>query len=695
METRTLAFEIGTEEIPAFALADATQKLGSLAALALDDARIPHGDIDVYTTPRRLAFVAHDVAEGTEPLDEVFKGPSAKIAFDEDGSPTKAAIGFAKGKGLSAEQLEVREEDGVEYVFASISKPSEGVMGILPECLRGIIDALSWPKSMKWASHRELFTRPVRWLCALFGDEVVKLEYAGLESGRLTMGHRVLCKDPVEVPRADSYVDTVRAAFVIPTEGERRQSIEDGVRAAEKKTGYLATLPAKTLAEVVNLCEYPTVLVGQFDAKFLKVPEEIIVDAMLMHQRYFPLYSDGKLTNSFIVVSNGNPECSETILDGNERVVAARLYDAKFFYEEDLKLPLESYVDRLSELVFQEKLGSMLDKTERVRQLASKLCMKGAFEAAVAEDVERCARLSKADLATNAVIEFTSVQGIMGSYYAKASGESDEVAQGIAEHYMPRFSGDDIPSSEVGQMVALSDKIDSICGLFAIGQAPTGSKDPFALRRAALGVISILLGGLSCTLKDALDASFSIYEESGLEFNRAEVEREVEDFFVTRCKVQLKDEGNSSEAIDAIVATGIIEPCALFERTAALTAAMKDEPDVFEDLSIAYGRANNLRDASLGTDVDASLFDASESRLSEAMENARTEVSEAMDSGDFSKALDGLASLRSPIDAFFEETMVMDEDERIRDNRLRLLNRFVDVFSGVADFSKIARKKLQ
>ncbi len=692
--THTLLFEIGTEEIPAFDLQKATKQFAGLVPAALDDARIPHGEVTVLTSPRRIAALVAGVAAATEAVEEEHKGPSVKIAFDDAGNPTKAAEGFARGKGVDVASLEVRDEGGTEYVFAKRSIPSADVAELLPGVLKGVIEGISWPKSMKWGSSRELFSRPVRWIAAMLGDAVLPLSYAGVQASNFTMGHRVLAPGRHEIPCADQYESVVRAAFVVPSEDERRAIIEQGARDAEAANpGCTAVLPAKTLTEVVNLSEHPTVLVGTFDEEFLKVPEEITVDAMLMHQRYFPLYRDGALTNRFVIVSNGDPAFGDNVIDGNERVVAARLYDAKFFYEEDLKAPLESYVERLDEVVFQEQLGTMRSKTDRVVQLAQKLCLDASVTAAEAEMVARASKLAKADLVTNAVVEFTSVQGVMGSYYAAASGEHERVAQAIADHYRPRFAGDEPPADLVGRMVAVADKVDTICGLFAVGQAPTGSSDPFALRRAALGIIAILQAGLDVSLEKAIDASLAIYREGGLDFDRDAVFGEVVDFFCTRTKVMLHEAGNDVGAIDAVLAAGVVEPTEVVRRTEALTAAIRQSPELFDDLASAYARANNLRDASLGDGVDAALFDDAERELSRAVEEVSSKVAVALDEGLYPQALADLAALRAPIDDFFESTMVMDEDAALRENRMRLLNRFVGAFANVADFSLIQHKR--
>ena len=692
MEKRTLAFEIGTEEIPAFDLAGAVKQLTTMVPSLLDDAAIPHGAVKIFSSPRRLIVIAEEIPEATEEKNEVFKGPSAKIAFDAEGNPTKAAQGFARGKGVDPSSLVV--EDG--YVYARTHTPSVNVASLLSSVLNKIIHGLSWPRSQRWGVQSEYFTRPVRWIVALFGNEVIDFTFAGLVAGRTTYGHRFLAPGPFEVADADSLVDVVRSASVIPSEAEREQVIREGVAKAEAETGFTAVLHPKTLVEVINLAEYPTVLVGTFDEEFLKVPEEIIVDAMLVHQRYFPLYDkDGKLTNRFIVVSNGDPACAETIVDGNERVVRARLYDAKFFYDEDLKQPLESYVDHLGEVVFQEKLGTMLDKTNRIQRLADHLAEDAGLAGQDLSDVERAARLCKADLVTSAVVEFTSVQGVMGSYYAAASGETAQVAQAIEQHYRPRFAGDEAPDTVVDKIVAIADKLDTVCGLFAVGQGPTGSSDPFALRRSAIGIVAMLSGkdAVEVSLVAAIDAALASYAQQGIEFDTDAVRRDVIEFFITRTKVMMRDAGNSIDAIDAVLSAGIQEPVELINRVSALEAARSEQPEVFEDLATAYARANNLCDSKLGTEVNEGLLSEVEQALVRAVGQAESNVASALENNNYAAALSELAALRKPIDLFFENTMVMDEDQALRENRLRLLNSFVAVFANVADFALLSKVK--
>lgn len=693
-DKHTLAFEIGVEEIPAFDLDSANKQLEKIVPAAFADARIPYDSIEIHSSPRRLIVMAYGVADATEVLVEEYKGPAAKIAFDADGNPTKAAIGFARGKGLSPESLERREVNGTEYVFATKNIPATPVADLLPDVLAGFITAIKWPRSCRWAAYREYFVRPVRWIVAMLDDVVLPVSFAGAESSNFTMGHRVLAPGKHTVDTAANLLDVIRAAYVIPTQAERERIIREGVAAIEAETGFTADLPAKTLLEVVNLSEYPQPLVSTFDEEFLQVPEEIIVDAMLMHQRYFPLYdAAGKLTNKFIIVSNGNPECAATIIDGNERVVRARLDDAKFFYEEDLKHPLESYIEKLDKVVFQESLGTVRQKAERLEKLACALSADAQLDAADAADVKRAARLCKADLVTNAVIEFTSVQGVMGSYYAAASGETPQVAQAIGQHYQPRFAGDALPDTTVGKLVALADKLDTICGLFAVGQGPTGSSDPFALRRSAIGIVNMLEAGLPISLAAAIDESLASFADQGVAFDAAAVRAEVVDFFVTRTKVMLRDAGISADTIDAVLAAGVEEPAVISQRAHALEDARANDAETFDNLATAYARANNLRKPELGEDVDDALLTEPERALAGAVATAEQAVASALASDDFAAALSQLAALRAPIDGFFADVMVMDENAALRDNRLRLLNRFVAVFANVADFGKMAKSK--
>lgn len=689
-QKRTLAFEIGSEEIPAFDLKNAIAQLQKMVPAAFTSAGIPFESVEIFDSPRRLIVLASGVSEEIPAQHEEFKGPKVSIAFDADGQPTKAAAGFARGKGVAVEDLVRREADGDECVFAVVDTPAKAVASILPEVLGSFISDLAWPRSCRWGSNRETYVRPVRYLLCLFGSEVLPVTFGPLTADRFTGGHRVLAPGMHEVADADSLLQVVRDAYVVPSMAEREAVIRAGVEAIEAQTGFTASLPEKTLTEVVNLSEYPTPMCANFDAEFLQVPEEIIVDTMLKDQRYFPLYDGEKLMNKFILVSNGDPACAETIIDGNERVVRARLSDAKFFYEEDLKKPLEAYVADLDQVVFQESLGTVKAKVERLAQMAENLSAQAGLDQQDAADLKRACYLCKADLVTNAVIEFTAVQGVMGSYYAAASGETPQVAQAIGQHYRPRFAGDATPDTTVGKLTAFADKMDTLCGLFAVDQAPSGSKDPFALRRSAIGMVRMLVDGLPVSLEASIAASLATYAD--LDCDKAAVAAQVTEFFVTRTKVMLKDDGHAPDVIDAVLGCGVIEPKAIADRTVALTATRADMPEVIENLATAYARANNLRDAELGVSVNVGIMEPVETALLDAIDSVKSSTTSYMGQGDYQSAFKELASLRQPIDDFFEQVMIMCEDEEVKENHLRLLNRFVALFEPIADFSKMAKK---
>ena len=694
-ETRDFLLEIGTEEMPSAPLDNAVRQLGKLFPQGLKEAGLSHGDVRVVSSPRRLAVVVSGVATATEEVHEVLRGPAAKIAFDADGNPTKAAEGFARKNGVTASELVRREDsDGREYVFAERSVPSKPAAPILSELSERIIASLEWPnyRSQRWGSTHETFVRPVRWICCLLGSDVVPVSYADVTSSNVTRGHRVLGPGEHVVPEPAAYEGALEAAHVLGAE-RRVQIIREGIAKVEADLGVRVDTPKKVFDEVVNLCEWPSVLVGHFDEEFLAVPNEIICDSMLSNQRYFPTYDkDGRLTRAFVVVSNADPAVSATVVDGNERVVRARLDDAKFFYEEDLKAPLESYLPKLEKVTFQEKLGTVRQKAERMERIAPVVARELGLDEAHQAMAARAALLAKADLVTQAVVEFTSQQGVMGGYYAAAAGEPVEVSEAIRDQYRPRFAGDDLPAGPVGIAVAVADKLDTICGMFAIEQPPTGSSDPFAVRRSAIGVIAMLRSVGRAHLSELVAASLDAYAAQGLAFDRAETERGVLGFFAGRLAAIAKDEGTAPDTIEAVSAAGVVDPAEFFLRTQALERARSSQPELFEDLAVAYARAAHLARPELGVEVDSSLLGDAESSLLGAIDDAGATVSARLAAGDYEEALAALAALREPIDRFFGDVMVMDEDESVRDNRLRLLNRFAAVFSDVADIGALARK---
>lgn len=695
-DTLDFLLEIGTEEMPSAPLINASKQLPKLVVKMLDEAGLAHGDVRVVSSPRRLAAIVSDVACATEAVHEVKRGPKAQIAFDADGNPTKAAAGFARKCGIDASELTRKvDEDGNEYVFAERNVPSEPAMPILSALGHDVIAAIEWPnyRSQRWGSEHETFVRPIRWICALLGSEVVPVTYADVTSGNTTRGHRVLAPGEHAVAEPAAYEQVLKDSYVLGAEA-REAAIREGIAAIEaERPGSHVDTPARIFDEVVNLCEWPTVLVGTFDEEFLRVPQEIICESMLSNQRYFPIFdAEGKLTREFVIVSNADPKVSDTVVSGNERVVRPRLDDAKFFFDEDLKRPMEEFVERLGIVTFQEKLGTTLQKVQRMEKLA------GAAAAAAGEDVAgvanavRAAHLAKADLVSQAVVEFTNQQGVMGGYYAEAAGEAPEVCVAIREHYRPRFAGDDLPSDICGKCVAIADKLDTCCGIFAIDEPPTGSSDPYAVRRAAIGIIAMLRTMPTVGLKDLIAASLDAYAEQGLEFDRAAVAEKVEQFFAGRLKSIAKDEGILLDSIEAVSAVGVIDPAEFFARACALDAARAEQPETYEALAGAFTRAHNLADAALGCEVDTSILGDSELALLRACEEGEGKVSSALACKDFDAACSALAALKEPIDAFFEDVMVMDENASLRENRLRLLNRFVGVFTDVADFGLMAKK---
>ena len=696
-ETRDFLLEIGTEEMPSAPLMNAAQQLGGLVAKGLDAAGLAHGEVRVISTPRRLAALVSDVATATDEVNEVKRGPKAGIAFDADGAPTKAALGFARKCGVDAADLVRRvDADGSEYVFAERSVPSEPAAPILSALSADVIGGLQWPnyRSQRWGSEHATFVRPIRWICALLGTDVVPVTYADVTSGNTTRGHRVLAPGEHVVACPADYEATLERAFVLSAE-RRAEVIRAGIEKIEaERGGAHVDTPRRIFDEVVNLCEWPTVLVGTFDASFLEVPHEIICESMLSNQRYFPIYdAQGNLTREFVVVSNADPRVSATVVSGNERVVRARLDDAKFFYEEDLKRPMEEFVERLGSVTFQERLGTMLQKVARMERLAAAVAEQAGEDEAGVAAAARAAHLAKADLVSQAVVEFTNQQGVMGGYYAQAAGEAPEVCSAIREHYRPRFAGDELPGGTCGRCVAIADKLDTVCGIFAIDEPPTGSSDPYAVRRAAIGVIAMLRTLPGCDLRSLIDLALDAYADQGLEFDRAAVSAAIARFFQGRLVAIARDEGLRPDTIEAVSAVGVVNPIEFMARAHALEDARSQSPELFDDLATAYARAAHLTDASLGSAVDEALLGDAERSLLSACERGSAAVSAALAADDYAAALTALAELRAPIDRFFDDVLVMDEDTAVRENRLRLLNRFVEVFVGVADIGALSRKK--
>ena len=696
-QTKDFLLEIGCEEMPSAPLINASKQLPKLVGKALDAAGLAHGDIRVISSPRRLAALVADVAVETEAVHEVMRGPKTQIAFDADGNPTKAAQGFARKCGIDPSELARRvAEDGNEYIFAEKSVPSAPAMPILSAMGHDVIAAIEWPnyRSQRWGSEHETFVRPIRWICCLLGSEVVPVTYADVRSGNTTRGHRVLAPGEHVVSEPADYEKVLEDSYVLSAE-RREAVIRKGIAGIEaERPGSRVDTPKRTFDEVVNLCEWPTVLVGTFDEEFLKVPQEIICESMLSNQRYFPIFdSEGKLTREFVIVSNADPAVSATVVSGNERVVRPRLDDAKFFYEEDLKVSLDTFRERLANVKFQQKLGNVLQKSERIESLALAITHEARIGAKLAAASARAAHLCKADLVSSAVVEFTNQQGVMGGYYALAAGEGEDVAEGIRDHYRPRFAGDELPEGTCGCVVAVADKLDTITGMFAIGEPPTGSKDPYALRRAAIGVVTILRDRLHVGYEPLVASALESLADQGIEFDAEKVAADVNAFILGRMQQMAREDGISADTVAAVSAGKVTAPDDFFALAHALEDARANDPETFENLAVAYARAAHLADVSLGVDLDETLMGEAEKSLSQAVSASRAAISADLEDKKLEDVIAQLASLREPIDAFFADVMVMDEDMALRENRLRLLNNLVEVFSGIANIGELARKK--
>ncbi len=691
--SRSLLFEIGCEEIPSGALYAAVEQLKGSAIEALRTVRLGYEELDTYGSPRRLVLFVHGLAEMREDVSERVKGPSVSAAFDASGAPTKAAEGFARSRGVEVAALETVESPDGAYVWAVVEREGGPASEVLPRILSDLAGGIEWPKSMRWGSGESRFSRPVRWLTALFGDDVVPVRFAGLEAGRVTQGHRFMTSGAFNVASAGQYRAVAREALFMYDQEDRARRIREAVISAAAAAGGTAVMREKTFAEVVNLVEWPSVVVGRFDEGFLQVPREILETAMESHQRYFPVQGpDGWLTNAFIVVHNGDPKLDEVITAGHERVIRARLADASFFYREDLKTPLEERVARLGAIVFQERLGTLGDKVARMEALASRMADLAGLDPAESAAALRAAHLAKADLVSHVVVEFPALQGLMGRYYALASGEETSVADAILEHYLPRFAGDTLPASRAGQVVSVADKLDTMVGMFAVGMPPTGSADPYALRRGALGILGILMdGGLALSLDEVIDAALAGYGEALPDLDPERVGAEVKEFIVGRLQVVLRDRGGAYDTVDAVLSAAADDPADALARCRTLQAARDSDPETFADLATAFKRARNLSQPDLGTGADTSLMGEAESCLARALDAAEERIAPLMAAGEYSGVVGELAALRAPVDAFFDGVLVMDADEALRLNRLRLLNRLVRAFDAFADVSRLAR----
>jgi glycyl-tRNA synthetase beta chain len=669
--------ELRSEEIPARMQVKAKEDLARLFNDALAKAGLAAASVETFATPRRLALIATGLPLATDAVSEETKGPKV-------GAPPQAMEGFLRKAGLTQDQL--IERDGV--YFAIVEKAGRQTADVLAEAIPAIIRAFPWPKSQRWgagsASTESLrWVRPLQGIVAILGDDVVPCEIEGIVSGAATMGHRFHHSGPVTIGNAGDYAEKLRNAHVLVHFSERCALIRDGAKAAAAAAGLTLVEDEGLVVENAGLTEWPVPMLGRFDPAFLDVPQEVIQLTARVNQKYFVCHdSAGKLANAFVCTANIEAhDGGAAIVAGNEKVLAARLSDAKFFWEQDLKVALDDQATKLAQITFHEKLGSVADKVERVAKLARWLAEEGIVKGGNADDAERAARLCKADLVTGMVGEFPELQGLMGGYYARAQGEADAVADAVRDHYKPVGQGDDVPTAPVTVAVSLADKLDTLAQFFAAGMPPTGSKDPFALRRAAIGFLSLLLqNDLRCSLKDMLLATGAATSFDSLE-----------EFLVDRLKVQQREAGVRHDLIDAVFSLGGEDDLVrLLARVNALQVYIITAEGA--NLLAAYKRAANILKAADGVDAAAAApadLVAEEHALLTALDTAAPNAAAAVDAEDFEGAMAALASLRAPIDAFFEGVMVNDEDPAKRAFRLGLLARFRDAVHRVADFAKI------
>lgn len=708
-----LLFEIGTEEIPAKFMPGILKQLKELAAAKMQELRIPFEDITVYGTPRRMAFIAGGVAETQADVVVEAKGPSIKIAY-VSGAPSKAAQGFARGQGVDVKDLVVRDN----YVYAVKHLAGQPVVELLPGLLMDILTSLSFPKTMRWADYEFRFVRPIRWMVALFGDQIIPVEICGVKSGKFSMGHRFMqqslkaaaesqgllsaalskvgnkvysalagVKGAVEIPSAGDYKKVMYDNFVMVDQDERRALILQQIKDLAAQNGGEAEINEDLLEEVNYLVEWPTALCGKFEEKFLSLPKECIITPMREHQRYFPvLDEDGNLLNKFITVRNGGSEHLDIVTHGNERVLRARLSDAEFFFNEDRATKLEDRLEKLKTVSFQEGLGNMYDKSERLVKMAEML--RFAINTPVdEEELRRCALLCKTDLVTGMVIEFTELQGVMGREYALLDGEKPEVATGIFEHYLPRFAGDALPATTIGRIVGIGDKLDNICATFSRGLAPTGSQDPYALRRQALGVINILLdANYHISLAKIIAGTLYLLDIKPEETGK--LVPQIMEFFKQRLRNLLMDQGIRYDVIDAVFADkrndDMVDLAVRCKALATYVEAGNAEPLV----QVSVRVSNLCKKIEKEVAISGALFkDESENKLHEVVAAVSKEIIPEIVLYDYAAVLKAGEKVIEPVNIFFDNVMVMDEDENVKNNRLAMLEEVRGIVNAVGDLS--------
>ena len=681
--SKDLLLEIGLEEMPARFVTQSMKQLGEKVAAFLTELNIGFGDVYTYSTPRRLAVLVKNVSEAQEDINEEAKGPAKKIAQTEDGEWSKAAVGFAKGQGMTADDIYFKEIKGAEY--AHVKKFVKGQeTATLLSGLEQVVLSLTFGKNMRWGSSDIRYVRPIKWVVALFGQNVIPFSVASVEAGNQTAGHRFLGEATV-IAEPEAYADTLKKQFVIADPAERRSMILAGLKELEQKNGWSVPVDESLLEEVNNLVEYPTALFGSFNEDFLVLPEEVLITSMKEHQRYFPVKStDGVLLPHFITVRNGNDHAIEKVARGNEKVLRARLADADFFYKEDQKTPISDSLQKLEKIVYHEKIGTLSEKVSRIRRITARLAELTNETDEVKSLADRAAEICKFDLVTQMVYEFPELQGVMGEKYARQKGEREEVAKAINEHYMPRSADDSVPATKTGALVSIADKLDTITACFAVGIIPTGSQDPYALRRQAAGIVQTMLEqNWEVPLPEVISAAIGEVLVDKVGSKTAEtLQEEILSFFSLRVKHILQENGIRHDIIDAVIAKAAT--LANIKETASVLMKHKEDADFKETMEALSRVVNISKKADSGQAVNPDLFENDyEVELYKGFEHLQSKWSQAASA----EARYGLlASLKPSIEHYFDHTMVMAEDEALKKNRLAVMNnvaRFILQFAEV------------
>ena len=684
---KELLLEIGTEEIPSVYLNPAIGKIEELTKKLFAENRVSHGQIKVFGSPRRLILFVENLSDRQESVVSKVIGPPKRVSFNEKGLPTQAAVGFAKNQGIRVEDLNVEKTEKGEYLCAVKEEKGEATKKILPDILPKLIFSIPFPKHMRWGDGNVKFVRPVHWILCLYNGDVVKFEFDSVKSGNKSFGHRFLSPKTFTVKDFASYGKKTKENYIIFNQEDRRETILKEANKLAKKAGGSLYEDANLLEAVTHLVEYPCPILGEFGKEYLELPKEVLISVMKKHQRYFSIVnSNGSLLPNFIAISNNKVKNPAVMKAGYERVLKARFSDARFFYEEDKKKPLKEYIEKLKSVVFQEKLGTYYEKVERIVKLACYIADKIAPDSK--EISERGAFLCKADLVTQMVYEFPDLQGIMGREYARLSGEKQEVADAIYEHYLPRFAGDKLPDSRAGDIVSIADKIDTIIGCFGVGLIPTGSEDPYALRRQTLAIANIILGkSYQISVSDLIDRAMDIAGQK-IERGRGEVKNEVIDFFKSRLKNQLVSDGFSYDVVDAVFSARFNDILDAVNKVKALSELKTLE--YFSPLAIAFKRAANIiKENKYGSPDPALLKEDAEKELYDSFNSIKSDVEKLVEEKMYLDAMKKIAEIRGSVDKFFDKVMVMVEDKSLRENRLNLLSNISKLYGELADFTKI------